>query len=139
MLNTTRQVGSVIGAAAVGALLQNRLVASLSSGAAARAAVLPPAARGPFVSEFRQAASSGTRGRPRLGGQPVPPGTPAALAAGVGARREVFTNGYVPAMRWTMVLPIAVAGLAAVSCFGIRQVVTGTPSAAGPPDAGGIS
>ena len=31
MLNTTRQVGSVIGTAAVGALLQNRLVASLTS------------------------------------------------------------------------------------------------------------
>ena len=139
VLNTTRQVGSVIGAAAVGALLQNRLVASLSSGAAARAAVLPPAARGPFVSEFRQAASSGLAGGPASPAARVPPGTPAALAAGV--RRlaaEVFTNGYVSAMRWTMVLPIAVAGLAAVSCFGIRRVVTGTPSAAGPPDAGGI-
>jgi len=31
VLNTTRQVGSVIGTAAVGALLQNRLVASLTS------------------------------------------------------------------------------------------------------------
>jgi hypothetical protein len=34
---------------------------------------------------------------------------------------EVFTNGYVLAMRWTMVLPIAVVALAAVSCLLIKQ------------------
>ena len=139
VLNTTRQVGSVIGAAAVGALLQNRLVASLGSEAAARAGVLPPAARGPFVSGFRQAASTGLVGGPASSAARVPPGTPAALAAEV--RRlaaEVFTNGYVPAMRWTMVLPIAVVGLAAVPCFGVRRVAAGTPGAAGPPDAEAI-
>ena len=36
VLNTTRQVGSVIGTAAVGALLQNRLVGSLTSQATIR-------------------------------------------------------------------------------------------------------
>jgi hypothetical protein len=33
---------------------------------------------------------------------------------------EVFTHGYVTAMRWTMVLPIAVIVLAAVSCLAIK-------------------
>ena len=44
MLNTVRQVGSVIGTAAVGALLQNRLASSLASQAAIRSAALscPP-------------------------------------------------------------------------------------------------
>jgi hypothetical protein len=32
----------------------------------------------------------------------------------------VFTRGYVTAMRWTMVLPIAVIALAAVSCLAIK-------------------
>src|SRR6266568_3335151 len=57
MLNTVRQVGSVIGTAAVGALLQNRLVSSLTSQATLQSAALPPQARGPFVSGFRQARS----------------------------------------------------------------------------------
>jgi hypothetical protein len=38
-------------------------------------------------------------------------------------------------MRWTMLMPIAVVGLAAVSCFGIRRVVTGPSSPATAPDA----
>jgi EmrB/QacA subfamily drug resistance transporter len=120
VLNTTRQVGSVIGTAAVGALLQNRLVSSLTSQATTASASLPPQARGPFVSGFRQAATSGL-----IGGAPTasaPAGTSPGLAAQL--RRlgaEVFSQGYVHAMRWTMVLPIAVVALAAVSCLLLRS------------------
>ena len=32
----------------------------------------------------------------------------------------MFSHGYVLAMRWTMVLPIAVLVLAAISCLAIR-------------------
>jgi hypothetical protein len=47
---------------------------------------------------------------------------PPALAAELHRlAAEVFTNGYVLAMRWTMVLPIAVVALAAVSCLLIKQ------------------
>src|SRR6266550_2762751 len=59
VLNTTRQVGSVIGTAAVGALLQNRLAASLTSQASIRSAGLPAPVREHFVSGFRQSAASG--------------------------------------------------------------------------------
>ena len=140
VLNTTRQVGSVIGTAAVGALLQNRLVSSLTSQATAVSASLPPQARGPFVSGFRQAATSGL-----LGGAPAssaPAGTSPGLAAQL--RRlgaEVFSQGYVHAMRWTMVLPIAVIVLAAVSCLAIRNKAAGPdrPAVPGPQMAGTIS
>jgi len=50
------------------------------------------------------------------------PGVPAALAAQL--RRlaaEVFTHGYVIAMRQTMLMPIAVVLLAAASCFAIKN------------------
>ena len=98
----------------MGALLQNRLVASLTSQATIRSAGLPAPVRGPFVSGFRQAAASGllTGGSGSAPGGT--PGAPAALAAQL--RRlgaEVFSNGYVLAMRWTMVMPIAVVVLAA--------------------------
>jgi EmrB/QacA subfamily drug resistance transporter len=121
MLNTVRQVGSVIGTAAVGALLQNRLASSLVSQATIRSAALPAAYRAPFVSGFRQAAATGLL----TGGSGNPAasrGVPAALAAQLqrlGA--EVFSQGYVLAMRWTMVMPIAVVVLAAASCLAIRN------------------
>jgi EmrB/QacA subfamily drug resistance transporter len=131
VLNTTRQVGSVIGTAAVGALLQNRLVSSLTSQATAASASLPPQARGPFVSGFRQAATSGL-----IGGAPTasaPAGTSPGLTAQL--RRlgaEVFSQGYVHAMRWTMILPIAVVALAAVSCLAIRNRPAGADRAPAP-------
>ena len=33
----------------------------------------------------------------------------------------MFSQGYVLAMRWTMVMPIAVVALAAASCLAIRN------------------
>jgi len=137
VMNTTRQVGSVIGTAAVGALLQNRLAAALTSEATARSAALPPQFRAPFIRGFQQAAASGLAGGSGSSSVSVPRGTPASLAAELqrlGA--EVFSVGYVHAMRWTMVMPIAVVALAAVSCIGIRRVVA-SPSAATVPDGPG--
>jgi EmrB/QacA subfamily drug resistance transporter len=123
VLNTMRQVGSVIGTAAVGALLENRLVASLTSEATSHAGVLPPSARGPFVAGFRQAASSGA-----IGGTgssttvKLPSGTPPSLAHELTRLvAVVFGNGYVDAMRWAMLLPIGIVTLAAVSAFAIRR------------------
>jgi EmrB/QacA subfamily drug resistance transporter len=141
VLNTTRQVGSVIGTAAVGALLQNRLVSSLTSQATAASASLPPQARGPFVAGFRQAATSGL-----IGGAPAGSAAPAGTSPGLAAQlrrlgAEVFSQGYVHAMRWTMVLPIAVVALAAVSCLAIRNKAAGQdrPAVPGPQMAGTIS
>jgi EmrB/QacA subfamily drug resistance transporter len=122
-LNTARQVGSVIGTATVGALLENRLVASLTSQATSRSAGLPPQARAQFISGFHRAAAAGLLSGSPAGSGPAGPGNvPAALAAELHRlAAAVFTNGYVLAMRWTMVLPIAVIALAAVSCLAIKQ------------------
>jgi EmrB/QacA subfamily drug resistance transporter len=133
MLNTSRQVGSVIGTAAVGALLQNRLATALTSQATIASAGLPAPVRGPFVNGFRQAAASGllTGGSGSAPGGT--PGAPAALAAQL--RRlgtEVFTQGYVIAMRWTMIMPIAVVVLAALSCLAIKNKAGGQDRSAVP-------
>ncbi|HEV2258009.1 MAG TPA: DHA2 family efflux MFS transporter permease subunit [Streptosporangiaceae bacterium] len=136
VLNTVRQVGSVIGTAAVGALLQNRLVSSLTSQATTASASLPPQARGPFVSGFRQAASTGL-----IGGAPATSAAPAGASPGLAAQlhrlgAEVFSAGYVHAMRWTMVLPIAVVVLAAVSCLAIRNKTAGQDQSSVPAEVG---
>jgi MFS family permease len=121
-LNTMRQVGSVIGTATVGALLQIRLVASLTSVATAHASVLPPAARSQFAAGFREAASSGTFETGSGTAVKLPPGVPPSLATEAARlAAAVFDEGYVQAMRWTMILPIAVVALAALTAFAIRQ------------------
>jgi EmrB/QacA subfamily drug resistance transporter len=120
--NTMRQVGAVAGTAAVGALLQNRLASSLVSQATAHSAALPLAARAQFVDGFRQAASSGSLAFGSGAQAKLPPGVPAALAREIGRLSAiVFGNGYVTAMRWTMILPIAVIALAALTASLLRN------------------
>jgi EmrB/QacA subfamily drug resistance transporter len=131
VMNTTRQVGSVIGSAAVGALLENRLAVTLTAQATKQAATLPAHVRAPFVAGFRQAATSLTGGAPT---PQLPPGTPHSLAAELtrlGAL--VFTDGFVPAMRETMIMPIAVVVVAALSCFAIKQARRQPTGPAAPP------
>jgi EmrB/QacA subfamily drug resistance transporter len=131
VLNTTRQVGSVIGSSAVGALLESRLAVTLTAQAAKQSSGLPPAVRIPFVSGFRTVASSLAGGAPAAH---FPPGTPPALAAELTRLGSlVFTDGYVPAMRETMILPIVVVAVAALSCFAIKQARRQPTSPAVPP------
>jgi EmrB/QacA subfamily drug resistance transporter len=125
MLNTTRQVGAVIGTAAVGALLQNRLAAGWNSQALLRTRTLPPPVRSAVVSGFRHAASRGAGPGAGTGFRP-PPGTPPALVKQIEAvYHAVFTHGFVAALRPTMLMPIAVLAVAALSCLALR---TGRPT-----------
>ena len=123
VLNTIRQVGLVIGTAAVGALLQNRLVSSMNSQAAVRSGALPAQLRGPFVAGIKQAASNGIQvGSGQNGsGIKLPAGLPARLMAELlRIGHDVFTFGYVNAMRSTMLLPVILLGVGAVSCFMLK-------------------
>jgi EmrB/QacA subfamily drug resistance transporter len=123
VLNTVRQVGLVIGTAAVGALLQNRLVSTMTSQAQTRSAALPSRIRGRFIAEIHNSANNGIQvGAGQNGGISGQAGLPARLAAEV-ARigHEVFTSGYVQAMRSTMLLPVILLAVGAVSCLALRE------------------
>jgi EmrB/QacA subfamily drug resistance transporter len=123
VLNTVRQVGLVIGTATVGALLQNRLVSAMTSQAKTRSAALPASIRGRFITEIQSSASNGIQvGAGQNGGISKQAGLPAQLAAEV-ARigHDVFTFGYVQAMRTTMLLPVILLGVGAVSCLAIKR------------------
>ena len=107
VFNTTRQVGTVIGTAGVGALLQNRLIAGFTSQVQQRGASLPPVARDKLVAGFQAAAKGG-------------------LEVGSGARTsglagQVFTHGFVDAMRPTILVPILFLAAAAFSCVFIKR------------------
>ncbi len=127
VINTVRQVGAVIGTAAVGALLQNRLASSLPAEAAKRAHELPPQARSQFISGFTNAANNGAAmGTGQSSHASVPPGTPPGVIAQIGhIASEVFSAGYVTAMHLTMIMPIALLTVAAISCLWIQKVGIG--------------
>ncbi len=122
LLNTTRQLGGAVGSALIGAVLQNRLAASLHDQAVARAHELPAQARGGFVDGFSSAAGGGLEvGAGQTGAHP-PAGLPAQVAHEVAAvAREVFDFAFVSAMRWSLIVPSAVLLLAAAACFAIQQ------------------
>jgi EmrB/QacA subfamily drug resistance transporter len=123
VLNTVRQVGMVIGTAAVGALLQTQLVSSMTSQATTRAAALPRQLRGHFIAQIQQSAGNGIQvGAGQNGGAVKQGGLPANLAAEV-ARigHDVFTFGFVDAMRTTMIMPVALLAVGALSCLAIKR------------------
>ncbi|HUJ06918.1 MAG TPA: DHA2 family efflux MFS transporter permease subunit [Streptosporangiaceae bacterium] len=122
MINTVRQVGAVLGTAAVGALLQNRLAVSLPDAARTKAAALPAAVRGPFVRQFVKAAKSGSALSPVQHAAKPTPGTPPSLIAEIGhIAHDVFASGYVTAMHLTIIMPVAVIAIAGVSCLAIKK------------------
>ncbi|MDR0360656.1 MAG: DHA2 family efflux MFS transporter permease subunit, partial [bacterium] len=122
LINTTRQLGGVLGSAAVGALLQNRLAVTLHDAAVQGAGSLPSGVRAQFVQGFGDVASHGLEAGAAGGGVSLPAGVPAQLAAQIqhlGA--EVFARGYTDAMRPALLLPIAVVWLGALTCVFVRS------------------
>src|SRR5215475_1423419 len=113
VFNTTRQVGTVIGTAGVGALLQNRLIAGFTEQINQLGTHLPGPARGRLLAGFQAAAKGG------LGVGPSHRTT--------GLASQVFTHGFVTAMRPSILVPILFLLAGAISCVFIKQ----QPSAPG--------
>lgn len=116
-LNATRQIGSVLGTAGFGVLLQNQLVGSLTSRAEQAAAALPTQVRDGFVNGVRRATDGGVDFADLQAGTavPIPSGLSPAVARQVGvAAGDVFSSGFVSAMHGAMILPIAAVLLGAV-------------------------
>jgi EmrB/QacA subfamily drug resistance transporter len=136
LINTTRQLGSVIGSAAVGALLQNQLASKLNESAQAHAAALPPQFRDRFMAGFSHASGgnleigAGQSGA-NFGGQ-VPEAVRRVIT-------DTFHEGFTNAMRVSLILPIVVLALGALSCLAVkrrsRKPQSGAPAAADAVDA----
>jgi len=130
LLNTNRQVGSVIGTAAVGALLQTRLAAVLPGQARQRSVRLPPPIRDKLVAGITRAANSGAVGSGQSTSFHPQQGIPAPLARQVVQIYQTsFTHGYVDAMRPAILLPIAVLAVAALSSLAIKSGPAQPPQA----------
>jgi EmrB/QacA subfamily drug resistance transporter len=127
VLNTTRQVGGAIGSAIVGAVLQNRLAASLHEEAVRYAAQLPPqvppAARQRFVDGFSNAARSGFEiGTSSSAAAGQLSGLPPQLAGQIARiAHEVFAYAFIDAMRPTLLVPVAALAIGALSCLAVKR------------------
>ncbi|HEV7650137.1 MAG TPA: DHA2 family efflux MFS transporter permease subunit [Actinophytocola sp.] len=119
VFNTSRQVGGVLGSAAVGMLLQVGVAFAVPDAARRYAERLPPRYREEFVSRITDAANTASQfdnTKP-----PVPSNIDPSVADIV--RRivlEVFHDGFTVAAKASLVLPIAVLLLGALAAMGIR-------------------
>jgi EmrB/QacA subfamily drug resistance transporter len=127
-INTTRQLGAVIGSAAVGALLQAQLATQLPESAKENAAALPAQFRDQFVEGFNNAASSGLQVGAGQTGVQLPPGIPEqAKPTIIEAATKTFHEGYVTAMHYTLLLPLCVLAVAVLLVLLVKR----QPSSAG--------
>ncbi|GAA2420970.1 DHA2 family efflux MFS transporter permease subunit [Actinomadura vinacea] len=139
--NTIRQVGSVLGAAVVGAVLQNRLATALRDEAAARAGELPSRLRGEFVDGFAGAAEGGLEigAAQHAGAHPLSASVPPDLAQRFqNLAADVFAHGFVQAMRPALMVPVAVIVLAAAASVAVRRYRTPAPAPEAGPEAGPV-
>jgi EmrB/QacA subfamily drug resistance transporter len=127
VLNTTRQLGGAIGSAVVGAVLQNRLAVALHDQAVHYAALLPPqvpaAARQRFVDAFSSAGGRGLEvGASSSSAAAHLSGLPPQVAAQIAAlSHQVFAHAFLDAMRPTLLAPVLVLAIGAVSCLAVRR------------------
>ena len=123
---TTRQVGGVIGSAAIGVLLQARLAVELPAHAAAAAQELPEPYRQQFVDGFARASSGGADFSAAVD-VPLPAGLPTGIADQIRALgQSAFAGAFTDAMKVTLVLPIVVLAFGVLACLAMaRRVAPG--------------
>ena len=104
--NTNRQVGSVIGSAAIVALLTSRLGQEIPAAAATAAAGLPEPVRQPFLDAMSSASVADFQGG---GALRLPPGVPADVADQVQAAAvQAVHTGFATSVSQTLLLAAAV-------------------------------
>ena len=128
MLNTSRQIGAAIGAAVVGAVMQNQLLTAMRDRAVVDSAQIPAGFRQRFVDGVSRAASNGFEvGRGQSGGVQLPAGLPPqTLHLFQQLIHDVFVNGYVTAMRPTLAVPVIGFLVGAAAC----TLIAGRPEVA---------
>jgi hypothetical protein len=128
LMNTSRQLGAVLGSAATGALLQAQLAARLGPAARADVQALPESFRPWLLDGFEKAANAAQGLEVGAGetGAHLPDDLPASVRPAIEqVALKTFHDAFIPAMRITLVVPIMVLALAVVAASFARR--TGTP------------
>lgn len=135
VLSTTRQIGSLMGAAVVGAVLQQQLSIEAAVRAATAAEQLPASLRPRFIDELIHSVSSGGVGV-------AAPGLDPAVAQQIDAlARDVFDNAFVAAMRPSIAVAVGALLLAALTTLVLqrRTAASASPSVMSPERARGTA
>ncbi|WP_017592071.1 MFS transporter [Nocardiopsis potens] len=111
VLNTVRQLGSVLGGAVVGALMQTSLSARMEAEARARAGELPPEVREPFTEGVSTGHGTGLELGP-----PAPPELPADVPQSAADRlsvlaEAVFADAFTDTFRLVGLVPLGAIAL----------------------------
>ncbi|MHA7135542.1 DHA2 family efflux MFS transporter permease subunit [Oerskovia turbata] len=115
--NTFRQVGGVIGSAAIVATLTGRLAVTLPAAARDAATTLPTELRGPFVEGFASAGGALT-GAPSFN---LPPGIPPEVAAQIrDAATTAVQQGFSVAVGQTLLVTAGVLVIGLVAALAMR-------------------
>lgn len=127
VINTSRQLGAVIGSVSVGVLLQAQLATRLAESARVNADALPLSFRPRFLDGFERAATgSGLEVGVGQTGAHLPPEIPSSVRPAIEqVAMKTFYEAYIPTMRVVLILPLVVLTLAAVGALLVRH--------AGPP------
>jgi MFS family permease len=119
--NTNRQVGGVIGSAAIVALLSSRLGATIPAAAQDVAVTLPEQYRQPFLDGVTAAAASADTAA--QGTFELPPGVPDDVAAQVAvAAQEAVGAGFATAAAQSLVLVVGVLVVGVVCAVAMSAV-----------------
>jgi EmrB/QacA subfamily drug resistance transporter len=130
--NTIRQVGSVVGSAAIVAMLTGRLATAIPDAAHGIAPSLPSQLQAPFTQIFANGDLSTDTIQQ---GIQVPAGVPASAAKQIGAAaQQAVGDGFTVAVKDTLLLVVAalvVGGVSALFMSRTRREPAATPGAAG--------
>lgn len=123
LMNTSRQLGAVLGSAATGALLQTQLASRLMPAAQDDVQALPQSFQQPLLDGFAKAAH-GIQGL-EVGtgetGAHLPADLPSTVRPAIEqVALKTFQDAYIPAMRITLLVPVAVLALALIGAAFVR-------------------
>lgn len=125
VFNMNRQVGSVIGSAAMVALLTSRLTHTIAASATTAAAQLPEQFRQQFVAGFSQvsAADFSGAGASSADSFPLPPGVPADVAAQIRSLAVgAVHDGFATAVSQSVLLAAVVFLLGLLATLGMHSM-----------------
>jgi EmrB/QacA subfamily drug resistance transporter len=123
LINTSRQMGALLGSAITGAILQVQLAAHLGPSAERNVQALPQSFRPWVLDGFQKAARSakGLEVGTGQAGAHIPADLPASVRPAIEqVGLKTFYEAYIPTMRFTLVVPVVVLALAVVGALFVR-------------------
>lgn len=123
VMNTARQLGALLGSVAMGTVLQLQLATNLGESAQRNADALPESFRPHFLEGFAKAAQAkGLEVGAGQSGGHLPADLPASVRPAIEqVALKTFQEGYLPAMRATLILPLVVLALAVIGALFVRR------------------